>query len=123
MLTRLAIPFVALALLPAAGRAAEWPSWRGPSGDGVSPETDVPVRWSAADNIAWKAPIPGKGHSSPICWGDRVFVTSAVKRDKMRLLVAVDRLTGLVFELAKDFLALDAVTPVEFVNPLLDIAA
>jgi outer membrane protein assembly factor BamB len=96
VLTRRAIPFVALALLAAAGRAGEWPSWRGPTGDGVSQETDVPVRWAAAYNIAWKTPIPGKGHSSPVVWGDRVFVTSAVKNDKTRLLVAVDRRTGKV---------------------------
>lgn len=96
VLTRRAIPVVALSLLAAVCRAGEWPSWRGPTGDGVSPETDVPVRWSATENIAWKTPIPGKGHSSPICWGDRVFVTSAVRKEKTRLLAAVDRRTGKV---------------------------
>ena len=81
---------------PAAGaaRAEEWPSWRGPTGDGVSTETNVPVTWSATDNIVWKTPIPGKGHSSAIVWGDRLFVTSAVS--STRMLYAVDRTTGQV---------------------------
>ena len=86
------LPVIVLLLLPAVARAGEWPSWRGPTGDGVSGETTVPVTWSATDNIAWKTPIPGKGHSSAIVWDDRVFVTSAVSSSRM--LFAVDRATG-----------------------------
>ncbi len=55
--------------------AADWPQWRGPSGDGVSPETGVPLRWSRTENIAWKAPLAGFGTSTPIVLGDRVFLT------------------------------------------------
>ena len=76
----------------AAAWGDEWPAWRGPAGDGVSEETTVPVKWSATENIAWKTPIPGKGHSSAIVWGDRVFVTSAVSSSRM--LFAIDRATG-----------------------------
>lgn len=89
-----AILIVVLVVYPAPGRAGEWPSWRGPAGDGVSTETSVPLRWSAGENIAWKTPIPGKGHSSAIVWGNRIFVTSAVARARTRLLLAVDRATG-----------------------------
>src|SRR6266852_2141096 len=53
----------------------QWPGWRGPRGDGTSDETGIPVHWTKTENIAWKAPIPGKGHSSPVIWGDRIFVT------------------------------------------------
>jgi len=56
--------------------AADWPQWRGPSGSGTTSETNLPVRWSATENVAWKAPIAGLGVSSPIVAGDRVFVTS-----------------------------------------------
>ena len=56
--------------------AGNWPSWRGPSGTAVSTETGLPVHWSDTENIAWKAPIRGLGISSPIVWGERVFVTS-----------------------------------------------
>jgi len=58
--------------------AENWPNWRGPTSTGTSPETGLPVKWSDTENIAWKAPIRGLGISSPIVWGDRVFVTSQV---------------------------------------------
>lgn len=56
--------------------AADWPQWRGPLGTGVSPEKNLPTRWSASENIAWKAPIAGVGVSSPVVAADLVFVTS-----------------------------------------------
>jgi outer membrane protein assembly factor BamB len=58
--------------------AENWPNWRGPAATGVSGEAGLPVRWSDTENIAWKAPIRGLGISSPIVWGDSVFVTSQV---------------------------------------------
>jgi outer membrane protein assembly factor BamB len=61
--------------LPGA-KAEDWPQWRGPSGNGISSSTGLPERWSASEHIAWKAAIAGLGASSPIVWGDRVFVTS-----------------------------------------------
>lgn len=88
------------ACLPPAGAGLgaeeEWPSWRGPRGDGTSRETNVPVRWSATENVLWKVPIPGKGHSSPIVWGDRLFVTTCNERAKTRLLLCLDRRDGKV---------------------------
>ena len=56
--------------------AENWPNWRGPASTGVSPEASLPVRWSDTENIAWKASIRGMGISSPIVWGNSVFVTS-----------------------------------------------
>ncbi len=73
-------------------QAENWPMWRGPRGDGSSVETRVPTNWSPTDNIAWKTEIPGKGHASPIVWGDRIFLVSARGRD--RLLICIDRRTG-----------------------------
>jgi outer membrane protein assembly factor BamB len=58
--------------------AADWPHWRGPQGTGATSESNLPVRWSASENVAWKAPIGGLGVSTPIVSGDRVFVTSQV---------------------------------------------
>jgi len=55
-----------------------WPQWRGPLGSGVSRESGLPTRWGANENIAWKAPLAGLGTSSPIVWGDQIFVTSQV---------------------------------------------
>lgn len=59
-------------------RAGAWAQWRGPLATGVAPEADPPVRWSERENVRWKRALPGKGHSSPVVWGERVFVTSAV---------------------------------------------
>src|SRR5207247_7688518 len=56
--------------------AEDWPHWRGPDARGVSSESKLPVRWSDTENIAWKAPLPGIGISSPIVSGDLVIVTS-----------------------------------------------
>ena len=64
--------------------ADNWPHWRGPSATGVSAETGLPDRWSDTENIAWKAPVRGLGISSPVVWGDRVFVTSQVGRGARR---------------------------------------
>jgi outer membrane protein assembly factor BamB len=58
--------------------AQNWPQWRGPSGAAVSSESPLPTKWSAGENVAWKAPLAGLGTSSPIVWGDRVFVTSQI---------------------------------------------
>ena len=58
--------------------APNWPSWRGPHGTGVAENSDPPSTWSETENIHWKSSIPGKGHSTPVVWGDLVFVTTAV---------------------------------------------
>lgn len=58
--------------------AENWPQWRGPGSQGISAESRVPTEWDASKNIAWKSELPS-GHSSPIVWGDRIFVTSAVE--------------------------------------------
>ena len=55
-----------------------WPQWRGPLATGVTPDGHPPVSWSETENIWWKVPIPGKGSASPIVWGDKVFVLTAV---------------------------------------------
>jgi outer membrane protein assembly factor BamB len=81
---RLTLTVVAAALLLAtipAGTAPGdpyWPYWRGPAADGMA-VGDAPVTWSATENVRWKTDIPGLGHSSPIVWGDFVFVTTAIK--------------------------------------------
>ena len=58
--------------------AGDWPQFRGPDNAGVSAETRLPVEWGAEKNVAWKVKVPGYGWSSPIVWGDKVFVTTAV---------------------------------------------
>jgi hypothetical protein len=74
--------------------AADWPSWRGPTGDGLTSETAFPLRWTGTDNVAWKTPLPGVGHSSPIVHGDRIYLTTCKLDTKERVLLALDRTTG-----------------------------
>jgi outer membrane protein assembly factor BamB len=85
---------IALSVLSARAWAENWPMWRGPRGDGTSLEKNVPVQWTTEQNIAWKTPIPGKGHASPIVWGGRVFVVTALKEQNQRLLLCLDRSNG-----------------------------
>lgn len=66
-----------LAQVAAFGAAGDWPHWRGPTSTGMA-RGDAPLSWSDADRVAWKAAIPGRGVSSPVIWGNRVFVTTAV---------------------------------------------
>jgi outer membrane protein assembly factor BamB len=61
--------------------AANWPQWRGPNGMGISTEKNLPVEWNATKNIKWKTAIAGRGHSSPVVWGNKVFVTTAIEGD------------------------------------------
>jgi outer membrane protein assembly factor BamB len=75
---------VAAAATPSPARATEagnWPQFRGPGGSGVlESAAALPLKWSATENVAWVTELPGRGWSSPILWGDRVFVTSAVNK-------------------------------------------
>src|SRR6185295_20240415 len=68
---------VALTLLAGAAGAENWPQWRGPERTGRSSETGLPLRWSATLNVAWKLPMPERSGSTPIVWGDRVFLSVA----------------------------------------------
>ena len=68
-----------IVLIAGAGiRAEQWPQFRGPGSTGVGEGEALPDSWSATENVAWKVTIPGQGWSSPIAWGDRIFVTSVV---------------------------------------------
>src|SRR5881628_1157825 len=63
----------------AADEAANWSQWRGSNGSGVSDGKSLPLEWSSEKNIAWKTPIPGRGHSSPVVWGNRIFLTTEIE--------------------------------------------
>ncbi|MBN1421470.1 MAG: PQQ-binding-like beta-propeller repeat protein [Planctomycetes bacterium] len=65
-------------LLEREGSAGRWPQFRVPGSSGISDETGLPETWSETENVAWKIPIPGRGWSSPIIWGGRIFLTTAV---------------------------------------------
>src|ERR1700677_1861057 len=73
----------------------DWPRWRGPNADGVADGRSLPIRWSKTENIRWSVTLPGWGTSSPVVYGNRVFVTSHVKvGTKALLTLCFDRHTG-----------------------------
>ncbi len=74
---------VLVPVVRAAGPAA-WPQFRGPSASGIADDATLPLSWSTTEHVAWTADLPGRGWSSPIVWGDRVFVTSAVNANAFK---------------------------------------
>jgi len=82
-------------MVEVAGEGADyWPRWRGPSGQGLVSDTGYPDRWSDSENIVWKTPVPGNGNSSPIVWGDRIFLTTAYDGGRRLSLLAFRRSDG-----------------------------
>src|SRR5882672_11978606 len=74
--------FLAVSLAaPALATDLNWPQFRGPAGQGVVRETGLPLEWSDTKNVLWKTELPGRGHSSPIVWGNRIFLTTAIEGD------------------------------------------
>lgn len=88
----LAILFLSASIV----RAENWPGWRGPRGDGTSSEANLPTEWDgdSGKNVVWKVPVPYGGHSSPVIWGDRIFLTGADEAKSRRMLMAFDRGNG-----------------------------
>ena len=76
--------------------ADPWPAWRGPTGQGHSAETGLPVKWGPAENLRWKVPLAHPGNSTPVIWGDRVYLTEANKGGTVRGLICLHREDGRV---------------------------
>jgi len=62
---------------------SNWPQWRGPDRNGVSAERGIPIEWNESENILWKKAIEGRGHSSPVVWGNRIFLTTDIEGEKI----------------------------------------
>src|SRR2546423_2844143 len=84
--------FTILLFFASTGLAANWPAWRGPLGTGTTEEKDLPIKWSTNENVRWRISLPEPGNSTPIVWGDRVFLTQAV--GNRRMLKCVGRAKG-----------------------------
>src|SRR5262249_35025103 len=86
--------FICGYLLSGLAQAENWPQWRGPTGDGVSEETGLPLKWSEHFNVAWKSSLPGQGASTPVIWNDAIFLTS--QESETLLLLKLEKATGKV---------------------------
>ncbi len=74
--------------------AADWPAWRGPTGQGFCEEKDVPLKWNDKENVRWKIPLENPGNSTPVIWGDRIFLTQANTDGGIRSLLCLSRADG-----------------------------
>jgi len=95
--------FVTLSLAAAAGAGDNWPQFRGPHGDGHADATKLPLTWSEKENVVWKTAIHDRGWSSPVVWGDQVWLTTATADGHEMYAVCVDRATGKVVHDVKVF--------------------
>ncbi|MGI8603160.1 MAG: PQQ-binding-like beta-propeller repeat protein [Verrucomicrobiales bacterium] len=77
-----------------ASLADNWPAWRGPDGTGVCVEKSLPLHWDRTQNVKWRIPLPERGNSTPIVWGQRLFLTQALEKDGQRLVMCFDRENG-----------------------------
>lgn len=81
-------------VITTSGLAANWPAWRGPTGSGITTETNLPTKWSATENVRWKVKLPDRGNSTPIVWGNKVFISQPIEAENRRTLICFDRVTG-----------------------------
>ena len=76
--------------------AADWPQFRGPTGQGHSDQRGLPLTWSETKNVRWKVEIPGKGWSSPVIQGDQIWLTTATEEGRSLRAISIDRNTGAI---------------------------
>jgi len=85
------------------GAEANWPQFRGPRGAGHAAAADLPIRWSETENVRWKTPIHGKGWSSPVIWGNQIWLTTATPEGHEMFAVCVDSASGKIVHDLKVF--------------------
>jgi outer membrane protein assembly factor BamB len=94
-MTRFAAALLVLFLVSSAV-ADNWPAWRGPSGQGYCEEKNIPLTWSETENVKWKVPLENQSNSTPVVWGDKIFLTQANKGGTERSLICLARADGKV---------------------------
>jgi outer membrane protein assembly factor BamB len=77
-----------------AALAEPWPGWRGPDGNGISREMDLPSHWSTNQNVRWRTALPERGNSTPVVWGNRVFITQPIEKENLRRVMCFDTRDG-----------------------------
>ena len=100
---RISLLFVALFALRLSATETNWPEFRGPNGDGTSSSTNLPLGWSEEQHVKWKTAIHGKAWSSPVIWGQQVWLTTATTNGQELFALCIDRDTGRVLRDLKLF--------------------
>jgi outer membrane protein assembly factor BamB len=88
-MSRFSLAALCLFLIAAASHSANWPRFRGPNGTGIASDKNIPIKWSEKDGILWKKALPGTGNSSPVIWGDRLFIQTATSQERLLLCLNV----------------------------------
>lgn len=109
------VAFVVVGCLVGSALGGDWPAFRGPTGNGFSSETNVPLQWSNDKNVRWKVALPDEGNGSPIVVGDRVFVTCGQDKGTKRGLYCYNRADGKL--LWSKIVEFDEVMPTHETNP------
>src|SRR5262249_38733443 len=94
LMSRASVSLSLLLLLGPAVGAENWPAWRGPHGTGTYTGPGLPLTWGPGQNVRWKVPLPGPGNSTPIIWGEHVFLTQALDGGRRRAVTAFRRGDG-----------------------------
>ena len=74
--------------------ATDWPSWRGPSRNGLAGDQNIPLEWDESRNVLWRTPVPGRGHASPTIVGDSIYLATADEQKQTQSVLSFDRKTG-----------------------------
>ncbi|MCE9564335.1 MAG: PQQ-like beta-propeller repeat protein [Planctomycetes bacterium] len=93
-MSRFVIPVLGLVLCIASAQADNWPAWRGATGQGYVEEKNLPLKWSAKENVKWKVAMADQTNSTPIIWGDKIFITQANKGGTVRSLLCLAKADG-----------------------------
>ena len=91
---RILSTFISIVLLTTCVSAGDWTQWRGPNGNGIAEGAAPPVKWSSSQNVVWKTPVPGRGHSSPTIVGNRIYMATSDERQQIQSVVAFERNSG-----------------------------
>src|SRR4030095_10563647 len=92
MLKPYATAALSVSLLGFPALADDWPAWRGTEGSGLCRETNLPLRWSANENVRCGVELPDRGNSTPIVWNEQIFITQAI--GNRRMVMCLNRRTG-----------------------------
>ncbi len=88
--------FVLVMLAATSSQAANWGQWRGPNFNGSTDESNLPTQWSQTENVAWSVAMPGSSGSTPVVWGDHVFVSSTDQKKQTVKAICLDRKSAML---------------------------
>src|SRR5205085_37786 len=93
-LKNIVFPLACLVALTCTALAGPWPAWRGSDGTGIAKEKGLPLHWSTNQNVRWRTPLPERGISTPVVWGNRIFITQPIQKQNSRTVMCFNSPDG-----------------------------